>query len=140
MFLQFVFSFFSTMGFAVLFNIPKNEILKASLVGATGWIFYSYFYDGFHSLIFASFIGACVVAVISEIFARIFKDAVTVFIIPGILPLVPGTGMYNTMLAIIEQDFYRAALTGTETIFVAGSIAAAILIVSSITRMIFQRV
>lgn len=138
MLLQFVFSFFATIGYAVLFNIPKKDIVKASFAGACGWVVYVYFNNGFHSLVFSSFMGACVVALISEIFARVFKETVTIFVIPGILPLVPGAGMYNTMLAIIRQDFYKSALVGSETIFVAGSIAIGILIVSSVTRMIFQ--
>ncbi|QXM05947.1 threonine/serine exporter family protein [Crassaminicella indica] len=138
MFLQFIFSFLSTLGFAILFNIPKKAIIKASIVGGTGWIAYVYSNEKFHSLIVASFIGACIVAIISEIFARKFKETVTVFIIPGIIPLVPGAGMYYTMLAVIKKDFDKFATIGSETMFVAGGIATAILIVSSITRMIFQ--
>lgn len=137
-FLQFISSFLATIGFAILFNIPKKAIVKASFVGAAGWIAFVYSNEHFHSLIAASFIGACIVAIISEIFARIFKETVTVFIIPGIIPLVPGAGMYYTMLAVIQKDFNKFASIGSETMFIAGGIAASILIVSSITRMIFK--
>lgn len=135
---QFVFSFLATIGFAVLFNIPQNTIVKASIGGGIGWSAFIYSKMLFHSPVFATFIGALVVAVVSEIFARTFKEAVTVFVIPGILPLVPGVGMYYTMIAMIENDLYQSARMGTETILIAGSIAAAILIVSSLTRMIVQ--
>lgn len=138
MFLQFVVAFISTIGFAVLFNIPKKAILKASFAGGIGWIAYAYSNNYFKSPIIASFIGACIVAIISEIFARKFKETVTVFVIPGIIPLVPGAGMYYTMLSVVEKDFYKFASTGSETIFVAGSIAVALLIISSITRIIIQ--
>ncbi|WP_231701871.1 threonine/serine exporter family protein [Crassaminicella thermophila] len=138
MFLQYISSFLATVGFSILFNIPKKAIVKASFVGAIGWMAFIYSNQYFHSLVAASSIGACIVAIISEIFARIFKETVTVFIIPGIIPLVPGAGMYYTMLAVIEKDFNRFASIGSETIFVAGGIAAAILIISSITRMIFK--
>ncbi|WZL71523.1 threonine/serine exporter family protein [Clostridiaceae bacterium 35-E11] len=135
---QFVFSFLATIGFAVLFNIPKNTIIKASFGGAIGWSAFIYSKMLLHSPVFATFIGALVVAGISEIFARKFKEAVTVFVIPGILPLVPGVGTYYTMIAMIENDLYKSARIGTETIFIAGSIAAAILIVSSFMRMLVQ--
>lgn len=138
MFLQFIFAFISTIGFAVLFNIPKKAIIKASFGGGIGWIAFVYSNNHFHSLIVASFIGACIVAIISEIFARKFKETVTVFVIPGIIPLVPGAGMYYTMLSVVEKDFNKFASIGSETIFVAGSIAVALLIISSITRMIIQ--
>ena len=87
-------------------------------------------------MVIACFIGACVVALLSEIFCRIFKEASTVFIIPGILPLVPGAGMYNTMLSLLNQDFAATAEIGTQTILMAGSIAVAILIISSFIRAI----
>ncbi len=35
----FVFSYLSTIGFAVLFGIPKNSIIKSGFVGgAFGWV------------------------------------------------------------------------------------------------------
>lgn len=133
---EFIISFISIIGFAVLFNIPKISIPKAALSGALGWVSYVYIFNIFESTVSATFIGACVVALTSEIFARRFQEAVTVFIIPAIIPLVPGSGMYYTMLAIIENDYTRFASVSSETIFIAGSIAAAILIISSLTRMI----
>ncbi|MEW9121288.1 MAG: threonine/serine exporter family protein [Thermotaleaceae bacterium] len=135
---QFLYAALSIIGFSVLFNIPSNAILKTAFSGALGWFTYAYMHIQLNqSLVIASFVAACMVAFISEIFARRFKEAVTVFIIPGILPLVPGSGMYYTMLAIIEKDFSKAALIGSETFFVAGSIAAAIFIIASITRLFF---
>ncbi len=138
MLLQFLFSFCSTAGFSVLFNIPKHAIIKSSVVGAAGWITFLYCNHQSHSLVLSSFIGTCTVALLSEIFARVFKEAVTVFIIPGIIPIVPGSQMYYTMLALIEKNMDKFASSGRETIFIAGSIAVAILMISSITRMIFQ--
>ncbi|WP_053957032.1 threonine/serine exporter family protein [Inediibacterium massiliense] len=138
MHLQFIFSFLATIGFAILFNIPQKSIIKASFVGGCGWIAFVYWRENFGSLIAASFVGASVVAIISEIFARKFKETVTVFVIPGIIPLVPGAGMYYAMLAAMEKDFSKFSVVGSETMFMAGGIAAAILLVSSITRMFFE--
>ncbi|AOT72834.1 threonine/serine exporter family protein [Geosporobacter ferrireducens] len=133
-----LFAALSIIGFSVLFNIPKNAIYKTAFSGALGWTTYVYFSNHLgQSTVMASFFAASVVALFSEFFARRFKETVTVFVIPGILPLVPGSGMYYTMLAIIEKDFSKAALISTETMFIAGSIAAAIFIVSSVTRLFF---
>lgn len=137
---QLIFAALSIIGFSVLFNIPKRAICKTALSGALGWITYVYSSNQLgQSTMMSSFVAAAVVALFSEIFARRFKEAVTVFVIPGILPLVPGSGMYYAMLAIIEKDFNRAALISSETMFIAGSIAAAIFIVSSIARLFFVK-
>ena len=69
-------------------------------------------------------------------FAKYFKKPATVFIIPGIITLVPGAGMYYTMLALIKKDFHEAANTGTETIFIAAAIAIGIILSSTMSRSI----
>lgn len=126
----------SATGFALLFNVPKRSIPKAALAGGLGWMPFIYFTEIFNSILGATFMAALVVGVMSEIFARWFKEAVTVFIIPAIIPLVPGAGMYYSMIAILQSDYSRFATVATETLFIACSISAGILIVSSITRIL----
>ena len=65
-----------------------------------------------------------------------FKAPVTVFFIAGILPLVPGAGIYYTMSLGLGGDVQAAVHKGLETAGVAGSIAVAILLVSTIFRLV----
>ena len=132
----FIFAFSSTVGFSILFHVPKKHIAAAGFVGACGWLAYTYFITSGTGSFLACFAGACIVALISDLFSRIFKDAATIFIIPGILPLVPGAGMYYTMLAILEGDIDKTASVGTETLLMAGSIAVALLVVDSVIKLI----
>lgn len=136
MFWAFLFAFFSTVGFSILFHVPKKLLAAAGLVGALGWLTYTYVIVSGSGNILACFVGSCVVALISDLFARVFKDAATIFIIPGILPLVPGAGMYFTMLAILEGDVDKTASVGTETMMMAGSIAVALLVVASVIKLL----
>jgi uncharacterized membrane protein YjjB (DUF3815 family) len=138
MFWAFLFAFCSTVGFSILFHVPKKHIASAGLVGGLGWLTYTYFILSGSGSILACFAGSCIVAVISDFFSRSFKEAATIFIIPGILPLVPGAGMYYTMLAILEGNVQKTASTGTETILMAGSIAVALLVVASVTKLLSQ--
>jgi uncharacterized membrane protein YjjB (DUF3815 family) len=132
----FLFAFCSTVGFSVLFHVPKKHIVAAGFTGAIGWLAYTYITTSGSGSILACFVGSCVVALISELFSRAFKDAATIFIIPGILPLVPGAGMYYTMLAILDGDIEKTATVGTETLMMAGSIAVALLVVSSLVKLL----
>lgn len=90
----------------------------------------------FHSTIAGTFFGAVSVGLLGEILARKYKKPATVFITAGIIPLVPGAGMYYTMLAIIEKDFFMAANKGAETFFVAAAIAVGIIISSGFSKSI----
>ncbi|SET12535.1 threonine/serine exporter family protein [Anaerobranca gottschalkii] len=133
---NFIFSLLATWGYCVVFNVPKRFLLLSSLGGAFGWMGYITLNSNGTAPVTAAFAGAAIVAIWGEILSVKLKDIVTLFFIPGIVPLVPGAGMYYTMLAIIEKDFAKAAIVGSETLFVAGAIASGLITVSSISRII----
>jgi uncharacterized membrane protein YjjP (DUF1212 family) len=136
MHLFFIFAFFTTLGFCVQFHVPRKHMLFASLIGASGFCLFQYGMLLNYSTVFASFFGAGLVAALAEFCSRAGKDATTLFIIPGIIPLVPGTGMYATMVYTLQSDFANAVSTGSKTLIVAGGIAIALVIVSSLTRIL----
>ena len=72
----------------------------------------------------------------SEYLARKLKQPAIVFVIPGIIPLVPGLGMYNTMLYLVQNDYNLAISKGADVLFVGGAISLGVLIVTSIVRSI----
>ncbi len=133
---QFVFSLLSTIGFAILFSIPRDSILKSGLVGALGWIGFYITSTYLKSNIAGTFFAAITVGVLGELLARHHKKPATVYIIPGIVPLVPGAGMYYTMLALVDNDFFLAANKGTETFFIAAAISIGVIISTSLSRSI----
>ena len=53
---------------------------------------------------------------------------VTIFLISGIFPLVPGLGIYQTAYALVEGDLAGASLTGFETVKLAAAMVLAILV------------
>ncbi|MCR2042539.1 threonine/serine exporter family protein [Anaerosalibacter massiliensis] len=136
LFKQFIFSFFATIGAAVLFSIPKDSIISAGAIGGFGWIIYTFILNQYSSAVAGTFFGALTVGILGELLARHFKKPATVFIIPGIIPLVPGAGMYYTMLALIEKRFYDSVNIGAETLFIAVAIAIGIVMSSSLSRSI----
>ena len=71
----------------------------------------------------------------SDIASRVCKEAATIFVIPGVLPLVPGAGTYYTMLAIVEGNLEEAAATGIQTLAMAGAIALGLLVVGTIIQI-----
>lgn len=137
MIVQFIAGVISCIGFAYLFNCPQKAILKGAIVGGLGWLMYDYAVHVWHlSVVVSTFLGTLVLACGCEILARIEKDAVTIFIIPAILPLVPGAGLYYTLLYFIEGEFDMAASKGFDTLGCAAGIAIGIIFVSSLTRFI----
>lgn len=133
---QFLFAFFSTIGFAILFGIPKDSIVKSGIVGALGMVIYTLVDEIFSTPVAGTLFAAMTVGILGEILARHYKKPATVFIIPGIIPLVPGAGTYYTMLSVIEKNFSETADIGTETFFIAVAIAIGLTISSTLSRSI----
>ncbi|MDR3295141.1 MAG: threonine/serine exporter family protein [Clostridiales Family XIII bacterium] len=136
MYLFFLFAFLTTLGFCVQFHVPKKHMVFTSLIGACGFCVYEYALLHQQGAILGSLLGSGVVAVLAEFASRAGKDATTLFIIPGIIPLVPGTGMYATMFYVLQNDFSNAAATGSKTFIIAGSIAVSLVIVASFARIL----
>lgn len=133
--MQAIIGLIACAGFCILVNVPKKAIIPATLTGSIAWFVYQFAMSSGYTKPLAAFIATCIVTLVSDILSRKVKEAATVFIIPGILPLVPGSSMYYTMTYIISSDFEMAGKTGTQTLFTAGSIALAILIVGSFLKI-----
>ena len=94
-------------------------------------------------VVVSSFLGAVCVGILSTNASRFLKLPATIFIYTGMVPLVPGYGMYNTMQNIVTKNYGVASKVGIETILQAGAIAMGILLASvfstSIQRVKIQR-
>ena len=84
----------------------------------------------------ATFVSGLVLAIISHILARIIKTPVTTTLIPAILTIVPGAGMYKTVYYLFTADTQQAISSLITTIGAAGAIAIAIFIVDAVVAVI----
>lgn len=131
-------SFIITFGFGILFNIKGKKLLFAALGGGLSWYCYSLPLSLGLSKVSSLFISALVFSTYSEVLARIFKTPVTSFVICALFPLVPGSGMYYTMLATINGDLQNAVHLGINTLANAGTLALGVIFISTITSLIFR--
>ncbi|MDR7869859.1 MAG: threonine/serine exporter family protein [Tissierellaceae bacterium] len=125
---QLVLGFFATIGFAVYFYAPMDSVLASGVAGGLSWVLYYIVLHSFNNKILGTFLGALLVGILGEFLAVKMKKPATVFITPGIVSLVPGAGMYYTMLYLVQNDYNRAVIVGTETLFVAAAIAIGIIV------------
>ncbi len=73
---------------------------------------------------------------LSDICSRVFKEAATIFIIPGMISLVPGYNIYYTMEALLSSELGDAAKVGSQTLLMAGAIAAGLLVIGAVINVI----
>lgn len=131
-------AFLAIAAFAVLVEIPKYYLKYAGIVGAVGWFVYLISQEIGAREVLATFLSAAAIAIVSHIFARIFKAPVIVFLIAGILPTVPGAGMYRIAYSIVSGNSEMTMHYLLATLELAGVIALGIFVVDAVFH-IFQR-
>lgn len=136
--IQFIVAFWATVAFSVLFHVPTKEYLFCGLTGAIGWTVYLISCESGQSAVLASFFAVLVLTVVSRIFAVIRKHPITVFLIAGIFPLVPGSGIYYTAYYMITAQNQLALSKGLETVKIAGVIALGIVLVLALPNGLFN--
>ena len=108
---QFFIAGVGTLCFAVLFACPRKSLFFCGLVGAVGWFVYE----------LAVMLGADSAAA-----------SLTVFLLSGIFPLVPGAGIYYTAYYFIQGNNALALSNGISTFKVAVALAIGISLVLSV--------
>ena len=69
---------------------------------------------------------------LARAFAIRHKAPLTVFLLSGIFPLVPGAGIYNTAYYFLQDDRALFANAGVETLKIALMLALGIALVCSV--------
>lgn len=128
-----IYAFFSCAAFSVFFHLNWRWIPLTSMGGALGW--FVYLIPNFSSDVTGYFFATIAIAVYSEVMARVCRVPVTLFLTVGILPLVPGGGMYYTMKYCVSGDTAMFMETGIHTLALAGAIAVGIVLITSLVRM-----
>ncbi|MDR2465546.1 MAG: threonine/serine exporter family protein, partial [Streptococcaceae bacterium] len=127
-FLQLSFSLVATMAVCILWNVSRYVLFYCGLTGAIGWMVY-WVLTQFHlSIPLAAVAGSVVVAIVSNHYSRKCKMPVTVFNIPGIVPLVPGGLAYEAMKDLANGDYQHFMQTSVQTAMVAVAIAIGLIL------------
>lgn len=121
-----------TVCFAVLFCTPSRFYLPCGIAGALGWAVYYMVMRIQSSVAIATLVATIPLVILARIFSIWLKAPVTVFLLCGIFPLVPGAGIYRTVYYFIQGDNTLFVAKGVETLKVACALALGISIVLGI--------
>ena len=130
---QLIAAFLGTMAFAVLFGVPRNYYFDAGFCGMMGWLLYLILtrYSAF-SAVEVMFCATALVTLIALLQSIGRKCPITVFLISGIFPLVPGAGIFWTSYNIVSNQLPEALNTGFAALKATVAIAFGILAVMEI--------
>jgi uncharacterized membrane protein YjjB (DUF3815 family) len=130
--LQLIGCFFAAALFALLFRTPARLILPASVAAVAGYALSMWTGARMNAEWAGIFFGSLLSALIGEWLATRLRAPATIFLTVAVIPMVPGAGLYNTMLALVQNRYADAAATGSNTMLAAGAIALGLSIAASV--------
>ncbi|MGN0970980.1 MAG: threonine/serine exporter family protein [Aristaeellaceae bacterium] len=134
-----VLAFAGTIAFALLFGVPRKYFISCGLIGGAGWLLYEVLmaFAG-ATATEATFFATVLVILLSRLRAVRERCPVTVFLISGIFPLVPGAGIYWTSYYLVTGQMGQAVSSGFVAVKAAIAIVLGIVFVFEIPNKFFR--
>ena len=125
-----------TLGFSILFHIRGKKLVFSTLGGLISWAVFL----GLEFLLPGEavryLITAAVITVYGEILARKEKTPTTTFLVPSVIPLIPGGALYYTMNYALNEQWSEFARQAFYTLELALALAVGIIAVTTAVRLL----
>ena len=125
---QFFLAAAGTLSFAILFACPRRLLPYCGV----GWLVYELAVLLGADSTTASLLAVIPLTLLTRVLAILLKAPVTVFLLTGIFPLVPGAGIYYTAYYFIQNNNALALSNGISTFKIAVVLATGIALVLGI--------
>lgn len=126
---QLIAAFLGSTGFAMLFHLRGKLVLPSGIGGLLCWGTYLLAEHFIGGLLIPSVIGSAFAALYAEILARTMKAPATLFFVPTVISMIPGSTLYYTMSYVVQKDWKMVNDYGSQTIQYALGIAIGICLV-----------
>ena len=134
--LQILMGGLGTLGFNILFNIRGRKLVLATLGGVISWSVFLVLCPWIPGEAIRYFLAAAAVTVYGEVLARVEKTPTTTFLVPSIIPLIPGSALYYTMNEVLNKRWDQFGQQAFYTLQLALSLAVGIIAVTTVVRLI----
>ena len=122
--------------FALLYQCAWRSVAVAALVAAVAWALFLVVSAGPHRAVLGDAAGALTASLVGELAARWRHEPASVFVVPAIIPLVPGYTAYEAMRALVAGHFLLGIEQATGALLVAGALAVGIAFGTAVWRSI----
>lgn len=135
----------AALGFAILFNVPRRTLAGCIIGGIIAYAVRALTLQftplGLEA---ATFAAATVIGFLGVLFGRRWHAPAAVFVVPGVIPLIPGSLAFRTMIDVLVLTtgpgsdnallLEQAATNGIRTVLIVSALAGGIALPSLFLR------
>lgn len=129
--------FIISLCFAIIYNVATRHMLAAALNGAWGVLLLRVCQPHVGVLI-ANLIASIGISLLAELLARLYRSPATSFSVAALIPLVPGGAMYQSLLALLQNENAEASTYAMQTLQIACCIVIGMLLATGL-RVLWHR-
>ena len=135
-FIQVLTGALGSFGFGILFNLRGRKLLITTAGGFISWAVFLLLETWIPGEPARYFLSMTAISVYAEIFARVEKAPTTTFLVPCVIPLIPGSALYYTMNYALNEQWDLFVQKAFYTLELALALALGIIAVTTATRLI----
>ena len=132
--IQILSAFIGCLGFALMFNMKKKQVIYSGVGGAAAWAIYLIIADLIGGLFVPTLVASVFVGIYSECMAKINKAPASIFFISVAIALIPGASLYYAMDSLLDKDLEAAAYYGNNALTIALAISMGIVLVTLVNK------
>ena len=125
-----------TFGFSILFNNRGKKLVLATLGGLLSWVVFLVLAPVLPGEAVRYLLSAATITVYAEVLARLEKTPTTTFLVPSMIPLIPGGALYYTMNYALNKQWSQFAQQAFYTLQLALSLAVGVIAVTTVVRLL----
>ena len=137
--IQLLTAFLASLGFSMVFGLRRRFLGYAALGGLLCWGLYLGMDAWTHMEFLSCLLASSFAVIYAELLARLLKTPATLFVVPAILPLVPGGALYYTMENVVHGRLDSARVYGQQPRIGALARAAGISFVGALRELRARR-
>lgn len=135
-FIQVLTGALGSFGFSILFNLRGRKLLITTLGGLISWAVFLLLERWIPGEPARYFLSMTAISIYAEIFARVEKTPTTTFLVPSVIPLIPGSALYYTMNYALKEQWDLFIQKAFYTLELALALALGIIAVTTATRLL----
>lgn len=121
---------------SIALEASKEDLPVNALLGSICYATYLYAEQTFNSSMLATFLASFLISFLAIYLTRKRGKPLQIFLIAGIIPLLPGLNIFNMVFGFVNQDSNAIIENGNMTIQILAIIVLSLVFASSITKLL----
>ncbi len=123
MLIEAIFASIASVGFAMVFNVPKHTLIYCAIGGAITYIARTLCLHSGFGIEVSTFLASTFIGIVALYWSRKYLIPRPVYTVASIIPMIPGTYAFSAMISLVDMNTHGVSqeLIG---IFIANGLKA----------------